>query len=492
MPDTESLPGRPVRAGDRGDHGLRPAGDRPGPGRAGRPVPAERPQPHGPGGSRLSLVHRATGWCTGSGCATAGRSGTATAGSVPRPSPRPAARRGRPARCTRGWISRPTRTSIASAGRTLATVESGPLPYELSDELDTVGPCDFGGTLPGGFAAHTKADPLTGELHAIAYYWAWDHVQHLVVGSGGRVTSATNIPLADGPMMHDFALTGQLRGAVRPAGHVQHGRRVGREKTALHLESRSPGPGRPAAPRRQRRLTSAGSRWTRAGCSTPSTPTTTTAAGWSSTCAATRAPTTCPRWTGRGPLTLDRWIVDPAAGKVTEQRLDDRLQEFPRVSDRVISRPHRYGYSAVIGEVSQGTVVAGRRLRGPGLRQRPAQARPGPRHHRGARVRPRRHRGRGGVRARRIRRRRGRGLRHGVRAQSRPRCRRPGHPGRPGFHRRARRPGAPARPDPARVPRQLDRRPLAGGRAAGPRAARLGTPDRWPAAPGAGRSGGAG
>src|SRR6202021_1415503 len=42
---------------------------------------------------------------------------------------------------------------------------------------------------------------------------------------------------------------------------------------------------------------------------------------------------------GRGPLTLDRWIVDPAAGKVTEQRLDDRLQEFPRVDDRVISRP---------------------------------------------------------------------------------------------------------------------------------------------------------
>ena len=49
---------------------------------------------------------------------------------------------------------------VANAGRILATVESGPLPYELSAELDTVGPCDFGGTLPGGFAAHTKADRL--------------------------------------------------------------------------------------------------------------------------------------------------------------------------------------------------------------------------------------------------------------------------------------------------------------------------------------------
>jgi hypothetical protein len=30
-----------------------------------------------------------------------------------------------------------------------------------------------------------------------------------------------------------------------------------------------------------------------------------------------------------GPLTLDRWIIDLAAGKVTQQRLDDRPQEFP-------------------------------------------------------------------------------------------------------------------------------------------------------------------
>jgi len=33
--------------------------------------------------------------------------------------------------------------------------------------------------------------------------------------------------------------------------------------------------------------------------------------------------------------------------------LNDRAQEFPRVDDRVISRPHRYGYSAMIGEVSR-------------------------------------------------------------------------------------------------------------------------------------------
>ena len=47
---------------------------------------------------------------------------------------------------------------VAHAGRILATVEGGSLPYEISDELNTVGPYDFAGTLPAGFAAHTKTD----------------------------------------------------------------------------------------------------------------------------------------------------------------------------------------------------------------------------------------------------------------------------------------------------------------------------------------------
>ena len=142
---------------------------------------------------------------------------------------------------------------IASAGRTLATVESGPLPYELTDELDTVGPCDFSGTLPGGFAAHTKADPVTGDLHAIAYYWAWDHVQHVVVGSGGRVTSATNIPVTDGPMMHDFALTGRYVVLFDLPVTFSMDAVIGREEAAVHVEPRASGPGRAAPPRRQPR-----------------------------------------------------------------------------------------------------------------------------------------------------------------------------------------------------------------------------------------------
>ena len=60
--------------------------------------------------------------------------------------------------------------------------------------------------------------------------------------------------------------------------------------------------------------------------------------------------------TGHGPLTLDRWIIDPATGKVTQHRLDDRPQEFPRTDERVTGKPHRYGYSAVIAAVGHATI----------------------------------------------------------------------------------------------------------------------------------------
>src|SRR4029079_505084 len=67
----------------------------------------------------------------------------------------------------------PNTNAIGFAGRTFAIVEAGARPYELTHELDTVGPCDFDGTLPGGYTAHPKLDPVTGELHAMAYWWGW-------------------------------------------------------------------------------------------------------------------------------------------------------------------------------------------------------------------------------------------------------------------------------------------------------------------------------
>jgi carotenoid cleavage dioxygenase len=52
---------------------------------------------------------------------------------------------------------------------------------------------------------------------------------------------------------------------------------------------------------------------------------------------------------GDGPPTLDRWTIDPRGGPVKEERLDDRPQEFPRHDERLVGKPHRYGYSIQVG-----------------------------------------------------------------------------------------------------------------------------------------------
>ncbi len=80
--------------------------------------------------------------------------------------------------------------------------------YEINDELDTVGVCDFDGTLTGGYTAHPKHDPETGELHAVS--WSINRgnkVQYSVIGVDGRARRTVDITVGGSPMMHDFSLT---------------------------------------------------------------------------------------------------------------------------------------------------------------------------------------------------------------------------------------------------------------------------------------------
>jgi carotenoid cleavage dioxygenase-like enzyme len=243
---------------------------------------------------------------------------------------------------------------IGHAGRTLATVEAGALPYELGTELDTRGPFDFGGDLPGGFAAHTKLDPRTGELHAIAYYWAWDYVQHVVIGGDGKVIRTSNIPVPGGPMMHDFALTERYV--------VLFDLPVTFSLTAVSAGMKLPYTWNPEHSARVGLLprdgSAAGVRWLEVDpCWVFHT--------LNAYDEGDRVVVDVVQYegaydvsvlNGRGPVTLDRWTLDPAAGRVVRSRLDDRLQEFPRVDERTVSRPHRYGYSAVIGEVNRALI----------------------------------------------------------------------------------------------------------------------------------------
>lgn len=108
-----------------------------------------------------------------------------------------------------GLLSLGSNTNVlAHAGRTLALVEGGVANYELTDELDTVGTCDFDGTLFGGYTAHPHRDPRTGELHAVSYSFARGRtVQYSVIDNQGRARRTVDIEVSGSPMMHDFSLT---------------------------------------------------------------------------------------------------------------------------------------------------------------------------------------------------------------------------------------------------------------------------------------------
>jgi carotenoid cleavage dioxygenase len=317
-------------------------------------------------------------------------SGVATAlGEAPRPGPRHA-----------GFDLAANTNVIGHAGKTLALIEAGPRPYELSDELETVGPCDFDGTLRGGYTAHPHRDPETGELHAISYCWAWGNtVQYTVVGTDGRVRRSVDVEVHGSPMLHDFSLTEHyvviydlpvtfdidtslasmprlLRGPAKLTMLPIIGRRRIPEAMSTAM-ARSSGSGHsyaptsfpyrwnPDYPARVGVLPRDGEardvRWYDVEPCYVFHPLNAYEDGDSIVLDLVRHPkcfATEFRGPAEGPPTLDRWTIDRSAGKVLEERLDDRGQEFPRIDERLTGRRHRYGYSVGLGsEADEGRVI---------------------------------------------------------------------------------------------------------------------------------------
>ncbi|MEM9133171.1 MAG: carotenoid oxygenase family protein [Actinomycetota bacterium] len=91
-------------------------------------------------------------------------------------------------------------------GRIFA-LEEGAFPYELSKELDTIGPCDFDGRLTTAFTAHPKICPETGEMLAFAYSSLPPFLTYHRVDAAGRLVQSTEITVTGSTMMHDFAVS---------------------------------------------------------------------------------------------------------------------------------------------------------------------------------------------------------------------------------------------------------------------------------------------
>jgi carotenoid cleavage dioxygenase-like enzyme len=111
--------------------------------------------------------------------------------------------------------TRNLRSSIANthvvrhAGKTLALMEFS-LPYEISNDLETVGVYDFGGKLTDSMTAHPKICPVTGEMHFFGTGNIFEpHVVYHRADADGRLTINRPIDVPALTMMHDFALTAE-------------------------------------------------------------------------------------------------------------------------------------------------------------------------------------------------------------------------------------------------------------------------------------------
>ncbi|MGB3230520.1 MAG: carotenoid oxygenase family protein [Mycobacterium sp.] len=109
--------------------------------------------------------------------------------------------------------NRNLRASVANthvvnhAGKTLALVESS-LPYEITNDLDTVGAYDFGGKLTNSMTAHPKICPTTGEMHFFGYGSVIaPHVVYHRADADGQLVINRPLEVKALTMMHDFALT---------------------------------------------------------------------------------------------------------------------------------------------------------------------------------------------------------------------------------------------------------------------------------------------
>jgi carotenoid cleavage dioxygenase len=236
---------------------------------------------------------------------------------------------------------------IGLDGRTYAIVEAGAPPIELTDELETIGPSNFFGTLDQVFSAHPKRDPRTGEWHVVTYFWAWGNkVRYLSISPDGRVQRAVDIETPGGPMVHDTAFTERyalvfdlpvtfdldaaMAGARLPySWNEDYGARIG----LLPRDGKDDG---------------SDVRWVDIEpCYVFHPLNAYDLDDGRVVLDAVRHPKMFDKdklGPNEGATRLDRWTIDPVEGKVVEETIDDRYQEFPRLNESFQGARNRYGY----------------------------------------------------------------------------------------------------------------------------------------------------
>ena len=238
---------------------------------------------------------------------------------------------------------------IEHGGRILALQEQN-LPFEMTPDLATVGPYDFGGKLQTAMTAHPKEDPATGELHFFSWSPYPPHITYYVADRSGAIIRAVPVPTTGPTLQHDFGLT---------TNHVVW--------LDMSLVFDHTNPGLPFAwsdtytPRIgvMPRTGPAEVRWfeVEAGALLHVSNAYQNVAGdivlegprydrsaWEITDKFTVG---APGHLGtpNGGAVQTRWVLDPSTGKSSETVVDDLVTEFPTINEDYIGRANQFSYA---------------------------------------------------------------------------------------------------------------------------------------------------
>ncbi|MEY3619244.1 MAG: hypothetical protein RL726_1942 [Actinomycetota bacterium] len=243
---------------------------------------------------------------------------------------------------------------VGHAGKILA-LEEGHFPYVLDGNLDTVGPTDFGGLLKGPFTAHPKICPTTGELLAFGYAPLPPYLTYLRVAADGTIAQVEPITVTGPTMMHDFNITeNNVIFMDLPAVF----------NLDLALEGKMPIEWGEDYPARLGVMPRNGNdsqvKWYDINPCYVFHPMNSYEEGDTIVLDVVRFDHIWKKGAMDFPNPhLWRWVIDTRTGKVSEEQIDDRSAEFPRVNDAVIGKKHRFGYEMSMGNAGFGEVDAG-------------------------------------------------------------------------------------------------------------------------------------
>ncbi|WP_337660945.1 carotenoid oxygenase family protein [Erythrobacter sp. Alg231-14] len=230
---------------------------------------------------------------------------------------------------------------VGHADKVLALQETQ-IPIEMSGDLDTVGPYDFGGKLTGNMTAHPKICPKTGEMLFFGYGIMPPFLTYYRVSPHGELVQSEVIDVKAATMVHDFAITENyvlfmdlpmlwdLTKLGKPGIPISYDEsygarlgvmpRTGTSKDVQWFEIE------PCYVYHTMNAYERGSKvifhaprmigYTSVGMKNPPVP------------------------------KLHRWTIDLDNGSVTEAPLDDLGVDFPMTSPLLVGQPHQHGYAA--------------------------------------------------------------------------------------------------------------------------------------------------